>query len=136
MKKVHERGQALAETALSAVLLVLIAYGLLAWIPAHRARSVANAAAYACAQFIAQAPEQPDLAAWMGRQVATNVIEGEWSESQGISYNIEVEPPVGRGAPGQCTVSYRVEGWLGFGDKAQYTVTAVSRSEVWKAKWD
>lgn len=52
-----ERGQALAETALFAILAVLMAFGLLAWIPTHRARSAATAAAYACTQFLSQSPD-------------------------------------------------------------------------------
>jgi hypothetical protein len=52
-----ERGQALAETALFAMLAVLMAFGLLAWIPTHRARSAATAAAYACSQFLSQSPD-------------------------------------------------------------------------------
>ena len=52
-----ERGQALAETALFAVLAILMAFGLLAWIPTHRARTAATAAAYACTQFLSQSPD-------------------------------------------------------------------------------
>jgi hypothetical protein len=52
-----ERGQALAETALFAVLAILMAFGLLAWIPAHRARTAATSAAYACSQFLSQSPD-------------------------------------------------------------------------------
>ena len=40
-----ERGQALAETALFGLLAVVMAFGLLAWIPVHRARTAATAAA-------------------------------------------------------------------------------------------
>ena len=40
-----ERGQAMAETALFATLAVLMAFGLLAWIPVHRARTASTAAA-------------------------------------------------------------------------------------------
>ena len=50
--RIGERGQALAETALFAMLAVIMAFGLLAWIPTHRARTAATAAAYACSQFL------------------------------------------------------------------------------------
>ena len=52
-----KRGQAMAETALFAMLAVLMAFGLLAWIPTHRARTAATAAAYACSQFLSQSPD-------------------------------------------------------------------------------
>ena len=52
-----ERGQAMAETALFAMLAVILAFGLLSWIPTHRARTAATAAAYACAQFLSQSPD-------------------------------------------------------------------------------
>ncbi|MBK7320873.1 hypothetical protein [Candidatus Villigracilis affinis] len=42
--QIGERGQALAETALFAMLAVIMAFGLLAWIPTHRARTAATAA--------------------------------------------------------------------------------------------
>ena len=48
----NERGQAMPETALFALLAILMAFGLLSWIPTHRARTAATAAAYACSQFL------------------------------------------------------------------------------------
>jgi hypothetical protein len=36
---------------------ILMAFGLLTWIPAHRARTAATAAAYACAPFLSQSPD-------------------------------------------------------------------------------
>ena len=51
-----ERGQALAETAIFSLMAVLLAFGLLAFIPQHRARTVATSAAYSCAQFVSQSP--------------------------------------------------------------------------------
>jgi hypothetical protein len=57
MFRFGERGQAMAETALFAVLAALMAFGLLARIPTHRARTAATAAAYACTQFLSQSPD-------------------------------------------------------------------------------
>ena len=44
MKRISERGQAMPETALFAILAILMAFGLLSWIPLHRARTAAAAA--------------------------------------------------------------------------------------------
>jgi hypothetical protein len=78
-----ERGQALAETALFAVLAILMAFGLLAWIPAHRARTAATAAAYACSQFLSQSPD-PARAAGNARKVAWSTLNADWSASLGV----------------------------------------------------
>src|SRR5258706_12825918 len=77
-----ERGQALAETALFAMLAVLMAFGLLAWIPTHRARSAATAAAYACAQFLSQSPD-PARAQRNAVNVAWNTLNADWSATSG-----------------------------------------------------
>ncbi len=129
-----ECGQALVETAAVTFILVVFALGLLALIPAHRARSVATAAAYACAQFVTQAPGDPGRAAWMGEQVARQTLEGDWSESAGVRYSVYVMP-AGPGAPGACTVTYLVPSWFGFGGPSVQAVTAVGRGERWKARW-
>ena len=82
MKKIRpsERGQAMAETALFAVLAILMAFGSLAWIPTHRARTAATAAAYACSQFLSQSPN-PARAANNAWQVAWNTLDADWSAS-------------------------------------------------------
>src|SRR3990170_3093804 len=94
-----ERGQALAETALYAALFVLLALGLLSWIPVHRARTAATAAAHGCAQFLSQSPN-PIWAAWQAREAAQATLEGDWSATLGTAYQVLVAPPQGPGAPG------------------------------------
>ena len=132
--KQEQRGQALVETALVAVVLVIFVYGILSLIPAHRARTIANAAALACAQFISQAPEDPQIAATMGYLAAQDVING-WTETRGASFVVRPAPPAGRGQPGYCTVEYTVPGWFVFGGGTHSTY-AISRGESWKADWD
>lgn len=132
-----ERGQALAETALYAGLIALLALGLLSWIPVHRARTAATAAAHGCAQFLSQSPN-PAWAAWQARQAAQAALEGDWSATLGTVYQVQVAPPQGPGAPGGCAVSYRpprLFGLAGIGEPVTSTELFISRSEAWKARW-
>lgn len=132
-----ERGQALAETAVFSVLLVIIAYGLLSWVPVYRARSVANTAAYGCTQFISQS-SNPGRARWMGETAAWETLNGDWSGAAGVEYGVEVVPPSGPGQAGVCAVSYRTPTWFGglLGTESQESVTwYASRGERWKARW-
>lgn len=133
-----ERGQALAETALFGVLAVIMAFGLLAWIPVHRTRTAATAAAYACAQFLSQSPD-PARAAANARQVAWQTLNADWSGTRGVSYQISVQPPAGPGQPGRCDVRYRTpalfNGLLGLSQDDWNQAWFVSRSETWKARW-
>lgn len=133
-----ERGQAMAETALFAVLAILLAFGLLAWIPAHRARTAATAAAYACAQFLSQSPD-PARAEHNARLVAQRTLNADWSATAGVQYRITVQPPSGAGEPGRCQVSFRAptlfNGLLGLSQGRWSSEWFLSRSETWKARW-
>ena len=133
-----ERGQALAETALFSTLVIIMAFGLLSWIPFHRARTAATSAAYACAQFLSQSPD-PDRAASNAYAIAQQTLNGDWSATLGVSYNVQVAPPSGTGEPGMCVVSYNVpvffNGLLGLNRPGWASEWFISRSETWKAKW-
>ncbi len=133
-----ERGQAMAETALFAMLAVLMAFGLLAWIPTHRARTAATAAAYACSQFLSQSPD-PSRAQKNATQVAWRTLNADWSATAGVQYRVEVVPPSGPGQPGRCLVSFhaptRFNGLLGLSQQAWNNEWFISRSETWKARW-
>jgi len=133
-----ERGQALAETALFGILAVVMAFGLLAWIPIHRTRTAATAAAYACSQFLSQSPN-PERAAALARQVAQETIDADWSGTRGADYRIQIIPPSGPGQPGRCAVSYQTpalfSGLLGWREDGWNMAWFISRSETWKARW-
>jgi hypothetical protein len=132
-----QRGQALAEAALYAALATLLALGLLSWIPVHRARTVATAAAHGCAQFLSQSPN-PAWAAWQARQAAQTILEGDWSATLGTAYQVLVAPPQGPGAPGGCAVYYQPPQLFGLAGLAKPKASVeffISRSEAWKARW-
>ncbi|HKJ38580.1 MAG TPA: hypothetical protein VJ972_07375 [Anaerolineales bacterium] len=133
-----ERGQALAETALFAMLAVLMAFGLLAWIPTHRARTAATAAAYACSQFLSQSPD-PVRAQRNAVDIAWNTLDADWSATAGVDYRVRVIPPSGPGLPGRCSVSYLAptpfNGFLGLNQGGWNSEWFISRSETWKARW-
>lgn len=132
-----ERGQALAETALFAALAALLALGLLSWIPIHRARTAAIAAAHGCAQFLSQSPN-PAWAAWQARQAAQATLDGDWSATLGMDYQVWVASPQGPGRPGGCAVSYRPPRLFGLPGLAEPHASReffISRSEAWKARW-
>jgi hypothetical protein len=133
-----EQGQALAETALFGMLAVLMAFGLLAWIPLHRARTAATASAYACSQFLSQSPN-PTRAAANARQVAWRTLNADWSATRGANYRVAVIPPSGPGQPGRCAVSYHApaifNGLLKTSKDGWSTEWFISRSETWKARW-
>ena len=80
-----ERGQALAETALFAMLAVIMAFGLLALIPTPRARTAATAAAYACSTFLSQSPD-PARARNNAMNVAWPTLTADWSAPAGVQY--------------------------------------------------
>lgn len=132
------RGQALAETALFAMLAVLMALGLLSWIPTHRARSAATAAAYACSQFLSQSPD-PTRAQRNAITIAWNTLNADWSATAGVRYRVQVSPPSGPGLPGQCLVSFQAptlfDGLLGQSPSGWNNIWFISRSETWKARW-
>jgi hypothetical protein len=140
MKKVQfsERGQAMAETALFAMLAVVMAFGLLAWIPTHRARTAATAAAYACTQFLSQSPD-PARAQRNATNIAWQTLNADWSATQGVEYRVQVSPPSGPGLPGRCLVSFQAptlfNGLLGLSASDWHSEWFISRSETWKARW-
>jgi hypothetical protein len=133
-----ERGQALAETALFAVLAILMAFGLLSWIPTHRARTAATAAAYACTQFLSQSPN-PARAQRNAANVAWRTLNADWSATAGVQYQVQVSPPTGPGLPGRCLVSFQAptqfNGLLGLSPGSWNNEWVISRSETWKARW-
>jgi hypothetical protein len=140
MKKhrLSERGQAMAETALFAVLAILMAFGLLSWIPTHRARTAAIAAAYACTQFLSQSPD-PARAQQNAVKIAWQTLNADWSATRGVQYQVQVSPPSGPGLPGRCLVSFQAptlfNGLLGLSSSSWHTEWFISRSETWKARW-
>ena len=103
----NERGQALAETAVFSIMAVLLAFGLLAFIPQHRARTVATSAAYSCAQFVSQSPN-PTWAVYQAEAVARRTIEADWSGTLGVQYDVEVLAPNGPGSAAGCVIFYHV----------------------------
>ena len=133
-----ERGQALAETALFSILAAIMAFGLLAWIPVHRARTASTAAAYACAQFLSQTPNTA-RAAFNARQVAWRTLNATWSGTSDVQYRVQVVAPSGPGQPGQCAVSFRApalfNGLMNISGSGWGTEWFISRSESWKARW-
>ena len=136
--RTRERGQALAETALFAMLAVIMAFGLLSWIPTHRARTAATAAAYACSQFLSQSPD-PARARNNAVNVAWQTLDADWSATADVQYRVQVSPPSGPGEPGQCLVSFQAptlfDGLLGLNEGGWNSEWFISRSETWKAKW-
>ena len=136
--KKSELGQALAETALFGILAVVMAFGLLAWIPVHRARTAATAAAYACSQFLSQSPNTARAAA-NAKQVAWRTLNASWSGTRGVAYQVAVIAPSGPGQPGRCAVSYYApalfNGLLNLSAGDWATEWFISRSETWKARW-
>lgn len=133
-----EKGQALAETALFAILAVILTMAFLSYIPVHRTRTAATAAAYACAQFLSQSPN-PDRAAANARQIAEQTINSVWTGTAGAQYRITVSPPSAPGRQGMCAVDYKAPGLFRrlLGTEAPWsTEYFVSRSETWKARWN
>jgi len=133
-----ERGQAMPETALFAALAILMAFGLLAWIPTHRARSASTAAAYACSQFLSQSPD-PSHAKQNAVAIAWQTLNADWSATAGVEYRVQVIPHSGPGMPGRCAVSFQAptlfNGFLGLSQSGWNSEWFISRSETWKARW-
>lgn len=138
MKRISERGQAMPETALFAILAILMAFGLLSWIPLHRARTAATAAAYACSQFLSQSPDTA-RAQQNAAHVAWETLNADWSATHGVNYRVQVSPPQEPGSAGQCQVFYQVpilfNGLIGAGAGEWSDAWFISRSEAWKARW-
>ena len=138
MKRISERGQAMPETALFAILAILMVFGLLSWIPLHRARTAATAAAYACSQFLSQSPD-PARAQHNAVHIAWETLNADWSATQGVNYRVQVSPPDGPGSVGQCLVSYQApilfNGLIGSSAGGWNDAWFMSRSEAWKARW-
>lgn len=133
-----ERGQALAETAVISVVAILMIFGTFSLIVIHRARTLAVSAAYACAQFLSQAPN-PEQAAQQAYDIADRTINADWSGLVNVQFRVEVSAPAGPGAPGNCIVHYNApflyKGLFGIPDEWS-AESFYSRSEVWKADWD
>ena len=113
MRHLSERGQAMAETALFAVLAILMAFGLLAWIPTHRARTAATAAAYACTQFLSQSPD-PARAQQNAVKIAWQTLNADWSATRGVQYRYRSPRHPARitwQVPGFLSGSYSVQ-WI------------------------
>ena len=138
VRKRGEQGQALPETAIFAVLAVIVIFGILALIPFHRTRTSAVSASYACAQFLSQSPD-PSKAAYNARKIAEKTLDGDWSATFGASYQVRVYPPGGRGQPGRCEVLWSAPvlfgGLLELKPSAPTSEIFISRSEAWKARW-
>lgn len=138
IRKRGEQGQALADTALFAVLAVIVIFGILALIPFHRTRTAAISAAYGCAQFLSQSPD-PSKAVHNARLIAQQTLDGDWSATFGASYQIRVYPPNGRGTPGRCEVQWSAPvlfgGLLNLRAGSSTSEVFISRSESWKALW-
>ena len=138
VRQLSERGQAMAETTLFAVLAILMAFGLLSWIPTHRARTAATAAAYACTQFLSQSPD-PARAQQNAVKIAWQTLNADWSATRGVQYRVQVSPPSGPGLPGRCLVSFQApnlfNGLLGLNSGDWHSEWFISRSETWKARW-
>ncbi len=134
----RERGQALAETAIFSILAMLLAFGLLAFIPQHRARTVATSAAYSCAQFVSQSPN-PFWAVYQAEAVARRTFAADWSGTLGVQYDVEVLTPNGPGSATGCMVFYHApvffNGLLGLNDPGWSAEWFISQSESWKARW-
>jgi hypothetical protein len=134
----RERGQALAETAIFSIMAMLLAFGLLAFIPQHRARTVATSAAYSCAQFVSQSPS-PTWAAYQAEAIARRTFEADWSGTLGVQYDVQVLAPNGPGSAAGCVVFYHApvlfNGLLALNDPGWSAEWFVSHSEAWKARW-
>jgi len=138
-KRLHsEYGQALAETAIFSLMAVLLAFGLLTFIPQHRARTAATSAAYSCAQFVSQSPN-PAWAVHQAQMVAMRTLAADWSGTLGVQYDVEVLAPNGPGSAAGCAVFYHApvlfNGLLGLRDPGWSTEWFISQSETWKARW-
>ena len=131
-------GQALAETAIFSLMAVLLAFGLLAFIPQHRARTVATSAAYSCTQFVSQSPN-PAWAVHQAQMVARRTLDADWSGTFGVQYDVEVIAPNGPGSAAGCAVFYRApvlfNGLLGLNDPGWSAEWFITQSETWKARW-
>jgi len=134
----REQGQALAETAIFSIMAVLLAFGLLAFIPQHRARTVATSAAYACTQFVSQSPN-PAWAVYQAEAVARRIFQSDWSGTLGVQYDVEVLAPSGPGSTAGCVIFYHApvfsNGLLELDDPGWSAEWFISHSESWKARW-
>jgi hypothetical protein len=134
-----ERGQALAETAIFAVLAAIVGFGILALIPFHRARTAATSAAYGCAQFLSQSPLNQHVATTAAKRTASDTLDAYWSGTWSVAYKVDVQAPKGPGKTGRCTVSWFApvlfNGLLQLNGGGWNSISFVSRSELWKAGW-
>jgi len=132
-----EKGQALAETAVISIVAILLIFGTFSLIVIHRARTAAISASYACAQFLSQSPN-PAQAAQQANTIAGQTINSGWSGLFNVHFRVDVIPPAGPGAPGECSVSYSAPflfNGLFHIPNEWATESFFSRSEAWKANW-
>lgn len=136
-RRIRHRGQALAEAALVAGVMVLVAMLGLTAVPIHRAHTAAMAAVYACAQFMTQYPNQPDEALRVGYEVANQTLNSTWNALAHASFRLQVYPPRHAGEVGTCSITYSVRllfDPLGIGQTTR-TISLDARSERWAADW-
>jgi len=133
----REKGQALAETAVISVVAILLIFGTFSLIVIHRARAAAISASYACAQFLSQSPD-PVAAQRQATTVANQTVNSDWSGLVNVHFRVQVSPPAGPGAPGNCIVYYSAPFLYNglFGIPTTWNAESFySRSESWKANW-
>lgn len=137
MSRKSEKGQALAETAVFSLMAVVLALGMLALIPIHRARTVSTAAAFACTQFVSQAAE-PEKAVEQAEEVGRRTMSAGWSGTGGAVFEIEAWAAGASGERG-CRVTYRAPllfgGSFGIAPPEPRTVGFTTLAESWKADW-
>ena len=127
----------MAETAVISVVAILLIFGTFSLIVIHRARTAAISASYACAQFLSQSPN-PAQAAQQASDIAGETINSAWSGLFNVQFRIDVTPPAGPGAPGECSISYSAPFLFNglFGIPSEWAAESfTSRSESWKANW-
>jgi type II secretory pathway pseudopilin PulG len=136
MRRQRQKGQALIELALAAMIFVLLAAGTIAAVFAVRARSQAAAAAYACAAFLSQAPD-PARAAFQAREAARRTLEADWTAAA-VDYRIHVLPE-GPGGARWCRVEWASRilfaRLLGLPGLARGEIAFAADPERWKARW-
>ena len=128
----------MVEAAIFSLLAVLLGFALLALIPAHRTRTAATAAAFACAQFVSQALDAK-TAVVQAEQVGRRTISADWSGAGGSAYTVSAWHSGNPGADSGCAVDYTspmmFNGLLGLVNPGTGRVSFISRAETWKARW-
>ncbi len=138
MKRLNEKGQALAEAAVFSLLAVLLGFALLALIPVHRTRTAATAAAFACTQFVSQAANRKE-AVRQAEEIGRRTIRQNWSGTRGSVFIVRAWHNGHPGKDSGCSVQFKspvmFSGLLGFSDPGEGRVSFTARIETWKARW-